>query len=303
VTVADARLVRLTIVENATQKGISGDTNWAAVRDPDAFVVVEAVTMPKNDAEEWKQIKWSGDKAELVKDKPNRRRFSLATSKTIQCTAEVGPTKASLSVWVLWASIEILTKGMRPAGAAPFDPGTRDGTDKLGAVTYESLSSSILDAAGEEFVQNVGASGKIVAAATLAPKGVNKIVPAGWSIQRQVWSKNWADGSPLDSSNSDWTKDTSNAVHLSLKPDITDKIYDTDAPDLRWGERNSETYNNFRQWVEWNGKRCSENAPWYWQAQWTVHKDPKKQIPLNDLTPGKNMTLPSKPFFAPRPAR
>jgi hypothetical protein len=285
------KLVRLTVIENATQKNVIGGRNWAVVKQ-NGYVTVEAMTAPKNEEAEWKLIKVSGDTGEEVKGKPNRRKYSLATSRKIRGITE------SLDIWVVWASIDIQMTGKRPANAAPFEKGRRDETDNLGAVQYKSLSSSVIDEEKGIFVDNMGASAKVAPVATLTPKGVSKVIEFGWAFERQVWSHNWADGSPTKQTNQIWTRDTSKPEYLKLKPDSDDRIYDLDAPDIRWGSKTYETYNNFRQWIEWNGAKCSDYALWYWQARWKVNQDMKKQISLNDVGPG-NIKLPPKPIYPP----
>ena len=289
------KLVRITVIQNATQKNVTGPKSWAAVKKQ-ANVIVEATTLPKNNAEEWKQIQWSGDSGVAVPNAGNRRQLSLAASKKFHIEAKLGGVSDTLDLWVLWATVEILTKGPRPANAAPFDPGMRDDTQNLGAVTYKSMSSSIIDENAGIFVDNMGASGKIGAVGTLAPKGVNQVVKAGWALERQVWTHEWRDGVKGPGTNDNWTKDTSKPVYLKLAPDSDDKIYDVDGPDLRWGQYSAETYNQFRQWVEWNGEKCSDDAPWHWQARWQLNKDLSKQITLNELGTGP-MTLPPKAIF------
>jgi hypothetical protein len=293
------KLVKLTVVENATQDNVTGPKNWAAVKENSVSVIIEARTSPKNIDEEWKQIRWSGDAVEQVPGKPNRRRVSRAVSKKYHVEAALGGVADYVDVWILWATIEILIKGTRPVRAAPFDPGTRDGTDKLGAVTYKSLSSSVIDEKAGLFVDNIGAAAKVAPVATLLPKGVSQVVKSGWAFEREVWSRNWADGRETKQTNTTWTRDTSKPNYLKLTPDSDDKIYDLDSPDLRWGQMNCETYNNFRQWIEWNKQDCSAYALWYWQARWALNKEPSRQITLNDLGAG-NITLPTKPNF---PAR
>lgn len=296
----EIKLVKLTVVENATQNNVTGDKNWAAIKKAATTATIEATTAPKNSPEEWRLIRWSG--GEEVKGKPNRRTVSLALSRNHRVEAKLGEVTDFVSLWVLWAAVTILTKGTRPTNAAPFDPGTRDGTDKLGAVTYVSTTSSIIDEAKGEFVDNMGASGKVTPVATLSPLGVNAVVKAGWTFRREAWTHEWRDGVKGPGWNDNWTPDTSNPRYLRLTPDGEDKIYDLDAPDLRWGQASSDTYNNFRQWIEWNGEKCSDDAPWHWQARWRLDKDTKKQITLNDVGP-KLMTLPSKSHFPVHKAR
>ncbi len=293
-----AQLKKLSVVQNATQKNVTGSKNWAAVKKDRAYVIVEATTGPKNNLEEWKQIKWSGDAGEPVPGKPNRRKLPRAVSQKLHVEANLGKIKDYVDIWILWATIEIKTKGNRPTGAAPFDPNTRDNSNKLGPVTFKSMISSVIDEKAGVFVDNMGASGKVAPVATLTPAGVHKVVKAGWAFERQVWSRNWSDGRRHSSSNTTWTRDTSKANYLRLTPDSHNMIYDLDAPDIRWGQKSYETYNNFRQWIEWNKEKCSDNAPWYWQARWRLHKDISKQITLNDL--GKrNIALPKKPHYSP----
>ena len=296
-----ATLVSLTVVDNAKPlppsdiKGKAG-TNWAAVKQKSTYVIVEATTAPKNDDAEWKQIQWSGDTGESVKGRRNRRTLSIAASKQYHVEATLGGVKDSVDIWILWATIEILTKHLRPNNAAPFEQNRRDNTDQLGAVTYKSLSSSVIDANAGVFVDNMGASGKVAPVAILWPKGVGQVIQAGWSFKRERWSHDWIDGKETPQFTSNWTPDISKPPNLRLTPDSYDKIYDLDAPDLRWGERSYETYNNFRQWIEWAGEKCSDYALWYWQARWLLHKDPSKQITLNQVNVG-NISLPSKPYY------
>jgi hypothetical protein len=293
---ADVKLARLSVF-NASQEKVSGARNWAAIKQASGSAIVRAVTSPGNTPEEWSKIRWSGD-GEAVKSKPNERKLPLLASRKLHVEAKLGETSEFVDVWVLWAKIQILTTGARPANAAPFDLGTRDNTQNLGAVTYLSLTSSVLDEAADEFVDNMGASGKVAPVATLSPKGVHQVVKSGWGFQREVWSHNFADGRETSGTNRAWTPDSSSARYVRLTPDTNDKIYDLDAPDLRWGNKTAETYNNFRQWIEWNGKRCSDYAHWYWQARWRVNRDPKKQITLNKLGTG-NITLRTRAYYRP----
>jgi hypothetical protein len=286
------RLVKLTVVQNATQRSVSGAKNWAAVQSKSGRVIVEAATQPRNDASEWNQIQWSGDTGDP--SGPNRRSLALDATRKYHVEATLGGVTESVDVWVLWAVVQILTKGTRPAGAARFDPGSRDNSDRLGAVTYMSAVSSVIDEKAGVFVDNMGASGKVAPVATLLPAGVHDVVKSGWTFERQVKTQEWSDRTSTKATTSVWKRDTSNATYLKLAPDTDDKIYDLDAPDLRWGQKSYETHNNFRQWIEWNGQRCSEDAPWYWRARWQLHRDPKKQIVLNDLGTG-NIVLPDRP--------
>lgn len=290
------KIVRFT-VNGATQRNVQGAKNWATLKHDGRSVTVEAVTYPRNSTDEWEQIQWSGGAP--VEGKPNQRQVSCADSKTFRVSAALGPTSESVDIWILWASIEIKMDGMRPKGAAPFDPGTRDQSDKLGAVVYPSLTESIVDEEEGRFVRNMGASAKVVPIATLFPKGVSRIVKSGWTFEREVWSHNWVDGFPAQSSTPDWRMDTSKPVYQRLIPDEGDRIYDLDAPDIRWGQQSYETYNNFRQWIGWHGGTCSDYALWNWRARWKLDPNPQAQIALNEVGKG-NIKLPEQPFFPPK---
>lgn len=291
------------IIRNATQANVTGEKNWAAIKKEKEYVIVEAVTAPDNNSAEWKQIKWSGDIGEPVPGQPNQRRLSRGVSKKYHVEVALGGVKDSVDVWILWATIEVNTNGRRPSNAAQFDPGMRDGTDKLGAVTFTSLASSVIDEAAGVFVDNIGASGKVALVATLSPKGVHEVVKTGWAFERQVWTHVWVDGNKDTKQFTDtWRGDTSKAGYLRLTPDENDKIYDLDAPDIRWGANSFELYHNFRQWIELGQQApkemCSKYPLWFWRAQWRLHKDPSKQITLNELGPG-NRPLPVKPQYPP----
>lgn len=255
---------------------------------------IEASTAPNNNLEEWKQIKWSGDMGEPVSGQPNRRRLTRAVSKKFHVEAALGGVSRYVDVWILWATIKILTTGVLPRNAAPFPP-QFDDTNKLGAVTWLSNTESVLDEEAGEYVRNMGAAGKVALVATLSPKGLHAVVKSGWGFKREVRTHEWQDTSQR-SKDATWRADTSPDAGLRLTPDLNDLIYDRDGPYIGWGQGCWETYNNFQQWIEWNNERCSDLALWYWQGRWRLHKDPLQQITLNDLGTG-NITLPSTQFF------
>lgn len=78
-----------------------------------------------------------------------------------------------------------------------------------------------------------------------------------------------------------------------LTPDLDDKVYDTDAPNLGIAPYSYETYNNFRQWLEWKGTRASDYSPWYFRTRWH-----DKKVTLKEVASG-SIQLPDKPFFTP----
>jgi hypothetical protein len=291
-------LTGLTVIDGASQENVSGVTSWATTRRRRGYIVVEAKTGPKNDAAEWKEIKWSGV-GEPIKGHPNQRRLSREQSAKLTVTANLNETSRSIDVWVLWARLTVLTSGMRPQNAAPFPPDWRDGTDKLGAVTWPHPLVAIEVSPGK-FVPAMAASGKVVLIGQLSPPGVEAVVRSGWAIKREIKSRQWYDGVEHKTGKTftnDWIDDTSGPSLLRLQPDDGARIYDLDAPDIRWGDVSFETYNNFRQWVEWNGERCSDYAPWHYWARWHVREPPEAQVEVNDLGSGPSRALPRGPFY------
>jgi hypothetical protein len=280
------KLVSITVIQNATQTNVTGAKNWACVKKATDDVIVQATTTP-NTEDCWKQINWS-DAGDPVSGKANQRKLSRANSKKYTVTAELCGVSDELNVWVLWGTVQNLTTGTTPANAVQF--GARyDGTENLGARSYDAGNSAV---------------GKVVPVATLTPPGVNAVVKAGWTFKREKMRHDFQDGTK-DASRWDttWQDDTSDASFQKLIPDPNDKIYDRDAPNISdFGVTDSyERYDNFREWVEWNGDRCADNAGWYWKARWK--KDQSPQVTLKEVAPGEISPLPgvSDNFYPPPP--
>lgn len=285
------KLVGITVIRNAKPTGSA--KSWAAVKKATDEVIVEATTSPNTEAC-WKSINWSGDSGSPG-DQPNQRKLSRAASKQLHVGAELGGVQDSLDVWVLWAGITILTSGKTPANSAQFG-GDADGTENLGAVVYDSFFSR------EDGTRYQSVSGKVAVFATITPKGAGQVIQTGWSLKRERWGHDWADGKKVKEGNArhaywntDWVDDTSLPANLRLTPDAGDKIYDIDGPNVRFGlgqTKNYQTYNNFRQFVEWNGERCSEETGWYFRARW---RESSPCITYKDLGLGSK-PLPDAPL-------
>lgn len=281
---SNCKLVSITIVQNATQTNVTGPKNWATVKKSTDDVIVEATTNP-NTPDAWNQINWSGDSGTAVPGKPNQRKLSRATSKKYHVEAELGGVTDHVDVWVIWATVTILTSGTTPANAVQF--GSRyDQTEKLGAKAYDNGKKAV---------------GKVVPVAQITPKGVHNVVKSGWGFKREMKGHVWVDGVRLTSDprfwTTNWVDDTSDIAFQNLIPDADDKIYDRDAPNIAgFGTTDSEIYYNFRQWVEWNNERCSDNASWYWKGRWKKSANP--QVTLKEVDTG-NITLPNKSHFHP----
>jgi hypothetical protein len=266
------KLVKITVIKNAAQTNVTGAKNWACVKKTTDDVIVQATTSPNNNASEWEKIKWSGDSGAEVPGKKNQRKLSRATSKKFHVKAELGGVKDDLYVWVLWADVTILTSSTTPANAVQF--GVRyDGTENLGAKSYNGGNSAV---------------GKVIPVGTITPVGVNAVVKDGWSFERQKLRRDFKDGVKIPSRwDMSWQPDNSLARFQKLIPDANDKIYDRDAPNIaNFGQVDSyERYDNFRQWVEWDGTRCSNYAGWYWKARWK--KDQAPQVTLKEVDSGE----------------
>lgn len=279
-TLVPLKLVKITVIANATQTNVTGAKNWACVKKATDDVIVEATTRP-NTVAAWNQIIWSGDSGASVPGKSNQRKLSRTTSKKYHIEAELGGVKDQVDVWVLWAEVTILTSDTTPANAVQFGA-KYDGTEELGAKSYDG---------GKEAV------GKVVPVAKITPEGVQDVVQSGWTFKRERWSHDWDDGNKSnpgndadDYWNTEWVDDTSFAVYQRLEPDSDDKIYDRDAPNIAgFGSDDSETYNNFREWVEWNNEKCSDHGLWYWKGHWQKSEDP--QVTLKQVGTG-NIELP-----------
>ena len=270
-------------------------TNWLTLRDvfgpqeipdpsPRGDCVVQADTSPQNDVAEWSQIAWSG--GDPIAGKPNQRRVRRQAAGTTSVTASIGASTQTLVLWTMWAEVSVLTKGPRPPQAKPWSAGVLvPGPDQCGAFEVQSFS------------MGKNARGQIVAVAKLLPRGVGKIIHAAgkhglFNIRRELTAHDFVDGAPSHHKKSFkvWVDDTL-ATMQSLTAVFNDELYDTDAPDLPSATQTAETYNNFRQWLEWEGRPCSNYAFWYFQARW---KD--QQVTLKDVDQGA-IALPAQAFY------
>jgi hypothetical protein len=270
-------------------------TNWLTVRDvfgpqeipdpsPRGDCVVQADSLPRNNPDEWSQIAWRG--GEPIPGRPNQRRVMRQGTGTTTITASIGPSIQKLVLWTMWAEVSVRTKGPRPPSAKPWSEGVPfPGPDQCGAYEVQSFS------------MGKNARGQIVAVAKLFPGGVGRIILAAgkqtlFSIRRQLTAHDYVHGSPHKHKKSFgvWVEDT--GLEMQVRTNIVnDELYDTDAPDLPTATQTAETYNNFRQWLEWDGRPCSNYAYWYFQARW---KD--QQVTLKDVGQG-SIPLPQQAFY------
>ncbi len=270
-------------------------SNWLTVRDvfgpreipdssPRGDCILQADTSPRNIATEWSQIAWSG--GEPIAGKPNQRRVKRQATGTTTITASIGTSSQKLVLWTMWADVSVLTKGPRPAQAKPWSEGVPfPGPDQCGAFEVQSFS------------MGKNARGQVVAVAKLQPRGVGRIIVAAgkhslFRIRRQLTAHDYVNGAPNKHKKSFgvWVDDTLLEMQVQTSA-ASDELYDTDAPDLPVATLTAETYNNFRQWLDWDGQPCSNFAYWYFQARW---KD--QQVTLKEVGQG-SITLPQQAFY------
>jgi len=190
-------------------------------------------------------------------------------------------------LWSLWADLSVLTTGPRPPQAKPWSAGALvPGPDRCSAFEVQAFS------------MGTNARGQIIAVAKLFPRGVGKVIHAAgkhalFNIRRELTANDFVDGAPSRHKKSFkvWADDTLTNMQ-ALTAVFNDELYDTDAPDLPPATQTSETYNNFRQWLEWEGRPCSNYAYWYFQARW---KDQK--VTLKDVGQGA-IPLPPRAFYS-----
>jgi len=287
-----ATVIRLS-VSNAKQL----DSNhWLSARNPFGPIailsglprgdcIVEAETQPNNNADEWTQITWKG--GERISKMPNQRLVKRSDAGRFEIEATLGGTTATATLLIVWADLQILTSGTRPALAKPWSSGALfSGPDKCGAFEVDS------------FTMTKNARGQIVASAALQPSGLGQLLNQlnkndKWNLRRQLTAHDYVDGAKAVHKKSfiNWIDDDSMALMKMLNPSTNDKLFDTDGPDLPTGIKSAETYNNFRQWVEFDGIPCSNYAFWYFQARWKA-----QTVTLNDVGSG-TMKLPDKPYY------
>lgn len=294
-----AVLVSIEVIAGASRNGIAAAKNWAVVKGNTDDIIVQATTNPDNPTG-WNQVSWTGEAGTPVPGHPNQRRFSRSTSRRIHVEASLGGVTDHADIWVIWATIEILTRGDVPANSAQFDRGMRDESQRLGAVTYLALTGTMYGNRDEDYVQNMGASGKVCLVATITPAGINSVVSGGWTFRRERQTHSYHDGNRTNDYTHAWTDDTSRPAYLRLTPDPQDKIYDLDGPDFRHSRYTAEVYHNMRQWIEWNQTRCSEYGFWFWQVFWRANRNQSRQIILNQLGTG---SIPGGFPSEPRPSR
>jgi len=265
------QLISITVSSGATQTNVTGSQNWAAVKQAGSSVVVQATVAPNVTAVA-NMITWTGGSA--VTGTNLQRTVDGGTSAKTAVTAVIGTDATQeVDIWILWASIVNQVTNPKPVNAANFGA-LLDGTETLGAVDWDMGNQ---------------AAGKVCPIGTLTPPGVNAVVQAGWNFRRDKWRHDFKDGA-RDATRYDttWQGDDSDADFLKLVPDNADKIYDLDGPNIGdFGQTDSyERYDNYRQYIQWNGTLCGDYAGWYWKARWKANCCMTNQVTLKEVAAG-----------------
>jgi hypothetical protein len=269
-----------------------GGTNWAVVKTPtNNYVIVQAAFNYTNDwfvtnatlqAEAGAAIQWKG--GEPVPGNLLQRLVTKTNSVETTVTASLGSSSASLNVWVIWATINILTNGPTPANAQGLwtnldDIGSFDSDLSqhcpgiiLGVQNYYT-NLYLLTGNGVGY----SAYGKVCIVATVGPIGVHTLVTNGsWTINQNKQVHEFKDGhqnpdSQLYSDN--WTEDNPHPWRKIQTLGTNDDLYAIDAPYI--GERSDgstnsyEIHQNYKDYVMWGDQICSDtNYIWHFEAAW-----------------------------------
>jgi len=172
--------------------------------------------------------------------------------------------------------------GTTPANAAQFGL-YYDKTEILGVRDYQYAGGGN------------AAAGKVIPTGMLTPSGVYNVVSNGWDIKREMIRHDYKDGTNWWYRWCDeWTNDPPYDPSVKkLNPDNSNQIYDLDGPNICKFQgsdgivtNSCERYDHFRQWVTWNGTKCSDYSLWYWYARWKDNTNYDSQVTFTNLDVG-----------------
>ncbi len=243
------------------------------------YVTVTA-TLTSNNTNAASLLKWTGGTA--VTGQPLQRHVPKNKSTNIVVTATCGNTSSNASVWIIWATISYQFTNANPS--------------PLLFSFYGQFPDETL---GVEFFSGAY-YGKMCATATVTPTGIHNIIPSGW-VFRQFKNEDAYENGVLDEAKStseiDSTPSTPsvNTINPAIPAiDSNDKIYLIDSPSLPQlnGLSSEETYQNFKDYIMYNGAPCSDTTySWHWFA-----RQKTSSVDLKDLGPD-NLKFPTKTFY------
>jgi len=291
-------LTSLTVVSNAPYSQIDA-TNWACVKTAtDDWIYLQATLSAHNDnTNAGNAIQWQG--GEAVPGNPFQRRVTKTDSVETTVTAALGTNNFTRKVWVIWATVSILTGGGNPSPLSftnsNFVLPLPD--DQLG-IQYYYLDSYGVHPPG---ITNF-AAGKICAVATITPADIHSIITNDWNFVQNRICHDFIDGAGDPAySDSNWQPDGPSSFNINKTsvPDHSDKLYSIDYPDIAQftATDSHETYNNFCDWITWKSQICCDtNNFWNFQGRWKVNQTP--QITVGTVGTG-TIALPTNSFYPP----
>jgi len=296
------------LVSGATNQNVIPPSTWVAVKDTNAtpgYVTVKAVLNP--DIYEANLpanfVTWTG--GEAVDGHHLQRRVSKGSSAHTQMIAGCGGSSATGDVWVVWSYIEIRMTGTtyQTPNSARFED-EYDGTEDLGSKLYNYYYT------GTTNIISRAAAGKVAPIGKLEPVGIFEITTNGWIIERDIIRHDYKDGAVWqDRWCDDWTNDSTTNFYppfTKFNPDNYDQIYDLDGPNIAKFQgisgivtNSCEKYDHFRQWITWNGTKCSDYSLWYWYARWKDNTNLNLQIELMEVGLGNPDFPTNMPYYSP----
>jgi hypothetical protein len=254
-------LEKLTVRNGAIQTHVTGTQNWAAIKAPGKDVTLEAIISPAVTGAD-DLIHWAG----ATPDPSNKRlaKVSRSQAQKISVSAEVGKTKDSLEVWIIWVELRLRTSELTtPTNSAVFPAGLI--FPRLGTFADEDFFN-------EGFNQQEAAA-QVEIVGKLTPAGVYQVVKSGWAIERTVERIECKNGTlqPVLSQ-----PDDSFPQYQDLTPESDDNIFDIDSPTIGVNfqvNHTAEAYKNFEQLAKWNGEQASDPMVWHYFARIDDDKD------------------------------
>ena len=301
-------LKTIELVSGATSNNVIPPYTWATVKNTNStpqYVVVRAELNPAiaESGLSTNFITWSG--GESVTNHPFQRKVSKQNAAHTQVIATCGEMNATGDVWVIWADLEIRMTGTTwdTPNSARFED-EYDETEDLGIKLYNYHLT------GDTNIISRGAVGKVIPIGKLQPAGINEITTNSWTIERHKWRHDFKDGAVWTQRwDNAWTPDTTDyEPFMKFNPDNSNQIYDLDSPTIAkyqglsgYVTDSCERYNHFRQWVAWNGEKCSDYSLWFWFARWKYTNDPNTdlQIAYTNLGTGNPEFPPNVPVYSP----
>jgi hypothetical protein len=277
----DLLVVQLSSITVTGATSIDG-TNYGTVMTPTntnyVTITANVNTTNTNSVSSW--FGWSGG-GTVVATNPLQVQVSTASSAETTVTASACSSNFTANIWVLWSTLSILVAPPIPPNAPPFFPETQT----LGVIAYDS---------GNE------AEGQICVVATVTPTGANAVngLNVGWQIIQNRMSHDFTNSAPdtyyYDTT---WQPDGPNPPYDTTNLDASNNIYTIDNPSIGRASSLStaETYNNFYDYLTWNGQTCSNtNNFWYWEGRWNSTNTP--QVTFTNLGTG-TINLPTTSFY------